>query len=111
MTYLGPLLFMSLGLLYMINPWGLGDAVFRQLNAYPKIDWSAEGARRQAFALGRTGFALGAGALVWILLLEFGVSHLVLVAFLAVAAPSALGLVLFTIIDTNRRAASERRRP
>ncbi|WP_327248859.1 hypothetical protein [Streptomyces sp. NBC_01320] len=107
--YLGPVLAICLGLLYMANPLGLGNAAFRQLNKYPKIDWSAEAARRQAFALGRTLFAIGTGALIWILLLEFEARHLIKVAFLAVAIPSALALLPFTIIDTNRRAAAERR--
>ncbi|MCX4791799.1 hypothetical protein OG369_38725 [Streptomyces sp. NBC_01221] len=43
------------------------------------------------------------------LLLEFETSHPVKVAFLAVAIPFAFALVLFTIIDTNRRAAEQRR--
>jgi cation transport ATPase len=107
--YLGPVLFTSLGLLYMTNPLGLGDAAFRQLNKYPRINWSAEAARQQAFVLGRTFFAIGTGALIWVLLLEFEASHPAKVAFLAAAIPSALALALFTIIDTNRRAAEQRR--
>ncbi|WP_412074988.1 hypothetical protein ACLF6K_02495 [Streptomyces xanthophaeus] len=107
--YLGPVLFTSLGLLYMTNPLGLGDAAFRLLNAYPRIDWSAEAARRQAFVLGRTAFTIGTGALIWVLLLEFEATHPAKVAFLVVAIPSALALALFTIIDTNRRAAEQRR--
>lgn len=107
---LGPVLFTSLGLLYMTNPRGLGDAVFRHMNKYPKTDWSPEGARRQAFVMGRTAFAIGAGALIWVLLLEFGASLPVKVVFLAAAIPCALALVLFTIIDTHARA-SEQRRP
>ncbi|MFE7245806.1 hypothetical protein [Streptomyces sp. NPDC057580] len=108
--FLGPLLFTSLGLLYMTNPLGLGDAAFRHMNKYPKIDWSPEAARRQAFVMGRTAFAIGAGALIWVLLLEVEASQPAKVAFLAVAIPCALALVLFTIIDTNKRA-SEQRRP
>ncbi|MFE4686424.1 hypothetical protein [Streptomyces sp. NPDC056721] len=107
--FLGPVLFTSLGLLYMANPLGLGDAAFRQLNKYPRVGWSAEAARRQAFVLGRTTFAFGAGALIWVLLLEFEASHPLKVAFLALTIPSALALALFTIIDTNRRAAEQRR--
>ncbi|MFG2330967.1 hypothetical protein ACGFMM_15205 [Streptomyces sp. NPDC048604] len=107
--FLGPAFFVALGLLYMTNPLGLGDAAFRQMNKYPKIDWSPQGARRQAFVLGRTTFAIGAGALIWVLLVKFEASHPFKVAFLAISVPSALALVLFTIIDTNRRAAAERR--
>jgi hypothetical protein len=107
--YLGPVLFTSLGLLYMTNPLGLGDAAFRQLNKYPRIDWSADAARRRAFVLGRTGFVIGAGWLIWVPFLEFEARHSVKVAFLAVAIPFALALALFTIIDTNRRAAEQHR--
>ena len=106
----GPVLAMALGLLYLINPFGLGDAAFRQLNKYPRIDWSAEAARRQAFSLGRAMFGIGAGWAVWVLLLEADAGYPVKAAFLAVAAPSAFALVLFTIVDTITRAITERGR-
>lgn len=108
--FLGPVLFLLLGLLYMTNPLGLGDAAFRHMNKFPRIDWSPEAARRQAFVMGRTVFAIGAGGLIWVLLLEFETGLPIKAAFLAVAIPCAVALVLFTIIDTNRRA-SEHRRP
>lgn len=108
-TYLIPALAMSLGLLVMTNPLGLGDAVFRQLNTYARDGWTREAARRQAFVMGRTTFAVGAGALTWLLLLEFDASRGVKTAFLAMAIPPTLALVVFTIIDTNRRATQQRR--
>lgn len=108
--YLGPVLALALGLLSMVNPWGLGDAVCKHLNKYPLIDYSVEAARRQNFVRGRAFSAIGGGALVWVLLLDIEASHTVKVAFMAVAAPSAFALAVFTIIDTNRRAMKARQR-
>ncbi|QIP85019.1 hypothetical protein GLX30_14415 [Streptomyces sp. Tu 2975] len=107
MTFLGPALVTALGLLYMVNPGGLGDHAFKHLNRYPRIAYSAEAARRQAYALGRMAFVIGVGWTVWALLLDLGMSHAVKVAFLAVAVPSALALAGFTVVDTIRRAMGE----
>ncbi|MFE7245082.1 hypothetical protein [Streptomyces sp. NPDC057580] len=108
--YLGPVLAISIGLLYTVNPRGLGDAAFRHLNKYPRIGLPVEAARRQAYVLGRAMFAIGVGWIIWVLLLDINASHIILVSFMAVAIPSAFVLVCFTIIDTIRRATSERQR-